>query len=366
MHEDEVMEQLESRGVDTVVSLPCDKNKRFTDSLYGRFRVVDVTREEDGVGVCAGAFLAGLRPVMSIQSSGIGNMLNAMMSLTACYRLPLVILASWRGLEDERIEAQRCFNPRIPGLLSVYGIGCWDVAAASDIPKVGKAVERAYRENTIEVVLIHPTMWEGSDRLFSVEDYPAERSGYPVRYEGPAGQTGLTRLEAIGRIMDSVDDDDIVVSNIGVPSKEVYASRDRPLNFYMLGSYTQATPIGYGMSLGTDRRVHVIDGDGSILGSSVLPVLSGEMPENLTVYCLDNGTFGSTGNQMNPAYSRVDMAAVAAGFGLRTIDAGSGDDIPSAVGSGAFVRIRILPGNSRSPNIPLSAAEIRDRFEKAL
>ena len=47
MHEQEVADQLRSAGVDMVVSLPCDKNKGFTDLIHDRFDVVDVTREED-------------------------------------------------------------------------------------------------------------------------------------------------------------------------------------------------------------------------------------------------------------------------------------------------------------------------------
>ena len=114
MHEQEVADQLRSEGVDLIVSLPCDKNKGFTDLIHEEFRVVDVTREEDGVGICAGAALMGKRAVISIQSSGLGNMMNALMSLTDCYKLPLVVLASWRGVDGEKIEAQIPFNSKIP------------------------------------------------------------------------------------------------------------------------------------------------------------------------------------------------------------------------------------------------------------
>lgn len=109
----------------------------------------------------------------------------------------------------------------------------------------------------------------------------------------------MTRLEAISALADAVGEEDILVSNIGVPSKELFASLDRPLNFYMLGSYTQATPIALGMALSSDRRVFVVDGDGSLLRSSIFPVLAAEKPVNLTILCVDNGTFGSTGNQIN-------------------------------------------------------------------
>ena len=368
MHEEAVIAELKAAGADMVVSLPCDRNKRLTDLLHEEMRVVDVTREEDGVGICAGAYLVGGRPVMSIQSSGLGNMLNAMMSLTDCYKLPLPIIASWRGVDGEPIEAQVPFNSRIPALLEAYGILMYDVASAEDVPKVGEAVRTAYSEGRIAVVLIHPKLWEGAKRL--PVEYPPRSRRVSVSVERDVREPTMTRLGAIAEVMACVGDDEIVVSNIGVPSKEVRASRDRPLNFYMLGSYTQATPIGLGMALASGRRVTVIDGDGSLLGSSVFPVLSSERPENLTVVCMDNGTYGSTGHQINQAYLDVDMGAVAAAYGIKDVRVA---DTPGAIREAMsgrdglrFVQVPVLPGNSDSPNIPLRAAEIRDRFMGAL
>lgn len=336
--------------------------------LHMEFRTIDITREEDAVGLCAGTSLMGKRAVVSIQSSGIGNMLNAMMSLTACYGLPLFILASWRGTETEKIEAQVPFNSRIPQLLEVYGIDCRVVSSVEDIPLVGDGMEEAFSRSKTVVVLVKPELWCGSKRL--PQEYgPRERGGVSVRGTTFA-EPCLTRLEAISEIMSSLSEDDIVVSNIGVPSKEVYASRDRPLNFYMLGSYTQATPIGFGISLFTDRRVIVIDGDGSMLGSSFMPVLASVRPENLTVVCLDNGTFGSTGNQIDPAYRAVDLFAIACAYGLpdveRAVDADSISSAVSRRGHTVFVHVPIRVFNSDSPNIPLKATEIRDRFRSAL
>ena len=366
MHEQEVADQLRSAGVDMVVSLPCDKNKGFTDLIHDRFDVVDVTREEDGVGICAGAYLMGRRPVMSIQSSGIGNMLNAMMSLTACYRLPLVILASWRGVDDERIEAQKPFNTKIPELLRVYDIDCVELDSPDDIPLVGRAVDDAYARGRISVVLIHPRMWGTSERTDTT--YPSRERDVRVSVQKHVSDPSMTRLEAIGAMMGTVRDGDVVVSNIGVPSKEVFASGDRPLNFYMLGSYTQATPIALGMALSCDRRVIVVDGDGSLLGSSIMPVLACAMPSNLTILCVDNGTFGSTGNQINPAYSKVDIGTVAESFGIHVDTVYTPEEVADAVSRGGprMVQAMIVPGNSKSSNIELSAVEIRDRFKDAL
>lgn len=367
MHEQEVADVLRNEGIDLIVSLPCDKNKGFTDLIHEEFQVVDVTREEDGVGICAGAFLVGRKPAISIQSSGIGNMMNAIMSLTDCYKLPMVILASWRGVCGEKIEAQIPFNSKIPQMLDCYGIGHCVVAEPEDIPLISGAIRRAYDDSTIQVVLIQPGMWGRSERMHP--EYPPRERFSSISIDKHIPQPSMTRLEAIRCIMSRVGDGDLVVSNIGVPSKETMAVKDRPLNFYMLGSYTQATPIGLGMSLGTDRRVVVIDGDGSLLGSSIFPVLAAIRPKNLTIACLDNGTFGSTGNQMNQAYLDVDLANVAAAYSIDTVDAWDAESISDSVnrtGGLLFVHIPIVPFNSDSPNIPYSAKEIKERFMEGL
>jgi len=299
MAEKQVIEILRSEKVDLIVSLPCDRSKNFTSELHKEFDVIDITKEEDGVGICAGAFMGGKRPVLSIQSSGLGNMMNTVMSLTSMYGLPLPILASWRGVDDEKIEAQKPFNTRLPQMLDAFGIKYAIAKDSGDLDLIKNMVHTAFDENIVTVVLIRPGFWSNS---------PAEEQLYPVRartvsvhFEKKIEPPSMTRLDAIKQIMQCIGDEDVVVSNIGVPSKEVFASRDRDLNFYMLGSYTQATPIGLGIAVSTERRVFVIDGDGSIMGISVLPVVASVCPRNLTVICLDNGTFGSTGNQMNPA-----------------------------------------------------------------
>lgn len=365
MYEREVADQLKSEGVDLVVSLPCDRNKGFTDLIHEEFMTVDVTREEDGVGICAGAALMGRRAVMSIQSSGLGNMMNALMSLTACYGLPLAVIASWRGTDGESIEAQIPFNSRIPQMLDVYGIEHCEVRTSEDIPSVGEHIREAFEGSAIHVILVHPKFWQDSRR--AAPQYPSRARTRRMEAEENISDPTLTRLQAIRALMSQIGEDDIVVSNIGVPSKEVMASRDRPLNFYMLGSYTQATPIGLGMALFTDRRVVVVDGDGSLLGSSIFPVLSGLRPRNLRIVCLDNGTFGSTGNQINQAYSDVSLGTVALAYGLSSGDVFTeGDLIDVMKEDVAFVHVFIVPFNSDSPNITYSAKEIRDRFMGAL
>jgi sulfopyruvate decarboxylase subunit beta len=368
MNEKKIVDILRTEGVDLIASLPCDQSKNFTSEIHKEFDVIDILREEDGVGICAGSFMGGRRPVMSIQSSGLGNMMNAIMSLTSLYRFPLPILASWRGVDNEKIEAQKPFNLRLPQMLHAFDIPYADVKDSSDLSLVREMVCKAFDENIVTAMLIRPGFW--SDVSAGDQKYPIRSRTVSIHIEKEIKPPSMTRLEAIGEIMQYIGDDDVIVSNIGVPSKEVFASRDRSLNFYMLGSYTQATPIGLGIAVSTERLVFVIDGDGSILGSSVLPVVASVCPNNLRIICLDNGTFGSTGNQINPAYLVSDTETVAKACGIKnTLSVSDREGLKKAMqydsrqqDSPLFMQVLIKPSNSNSPNIGCSAQAIKKRF----
>ncbi|HJJ89772.1 MAG TPA: sulfopyruvate decarboxylase subunit alpha [Methanocorpusculum sp.] len=363
MNEELVLNVLENQGIDLVASLPCDKNRRLTALLPTKFQEIVLAREEDGVGICAGAYLGGKKPVMSIQSSGLGNMLNALMSLSRVYSLPLPILASWRGVCNEVICAQIPFNEPLPKLLDVYSIPYRIFSNGEDLEKLAEVIAGAYEMCTPYVALIKPSCWEQQD--------PVD-TAYPLReaklrnlelpgYRNPE----MKRLDAIRVITEFVDADNVIVSNIGHPSKELYASKDRMGNFYMLGSYTQASAIGLGCAIAMPKkRVIVIDGDGSLLGSAILPIIAAKNCKNLTIVALDNGTFGSTGDQISPAYTTADLGFIALGAGIVSVErVCSVNELHDALRREVqFIHVLLSPGNSVVPNILLSPIEIRDRF----
>ena len=94
----QIMKIIEDVGVDIVCSVPCNLlggvMKLIDD---GPIRQVPVTREEEGVGIAAGAALAGGKPLLLMQNSGLGNCVNALSSFTGLYELPLFLLMSHRG-----------------------------------------------------------------------------------------------------------------------------------------------------------------------------------------------------------------------------------------------------------------------------
>ncbi|OPX62645.1 MULTISPECIES: sulfopyruvate decarboxylase subunit beta [unclassified Methanoregula] len=374
MDENQIIDELKVQGIDLVSAIPCDKAKGLFFRLPEAFRHIGLTREEDGVGISAGAYLAGARPLIALQSSGLGNMLNAILSLTVTFGLPLPILASWRGGTNETIPAQIPFNRPLPRILAAAGIPCTILSNRNSTKEIGDAVAHTFRKNTPHVILIRPGCIDEGGCLpaADVPAYPAAGRLPGTSYTREWRDPVMTRYDAIAAIAGQVSGE-ILVSNIGVPSKELYAAKDRRQNFYMLGSYTQASSIGLGIAtVRPEKRVIVLDGDGSLLGSSILPVIAAAAPGNLTVVGLDNGVFGSTGNQPRPGIETADLRLLAMGSGFRKTwtvhepgelaEALAG----SAQGGPAFIHARIRPGNRDVPNIPLEPVQIRDRFRAAL
>jgi sulfopyruvate decarboxylase subunit alpha len=98
---DIVYRGLKKGRIDLVASVPCIKLGPLLEMICRdpAIRHVPVTREEEGVGVCAGAFMGGRRPALLMQNSGLGNCINALASLDMLYGIPLLMVLSHRGTE---------------------------------------------------------------------------------------------------------------------------------------------------------------------------------------------------------------------------------------------------------------------------
>jgi sulfopyruvate decarboxylase subunit beta len=178
----------------------------------------------------------------------------------------------------------------------------------------------------------------------------------------------MARFEAIYEIMEYIDDE-IVVCNIGFPSRELYEINDRDKNFYMIGSMGLASSIGFGLALSKpDENVVVIDGDGSLLmnmGSMV--TIFANNPKNLTWIVIDNGAYGSTGNQDTYA-QKIDLCKIAESVGFKNSynfeDINLKDIIKS--NDASFIVFKTEAGNSSAPIIDLTPVEIKERFMNAI
>ena len=103
-----IFKGIKDAGIDFIVSVPCANLKELIPMVDEASEIIHlpVTREEEGVGICAGAYMGGKRPAMLMQNSGLGNSINALASLNMLYNIPLLMIMSHRGVEGEPIVAQ--------------------------------------------------------------------------------------------------------------------------------------------------------------------------------------------------------------------------------------------------------------------
>ncbi len=119
-----VYKALKKAGIDFIVSLPCVNLGRVLEFVEKDEAIIHipVTREEEGVGICVGAFLGGKNPAILMQNSGLGNSVNALASLHKLYGIPLLMVMSHRGTLGEEIQAQIPMGKATPKILDSLDI----------------------------------------------------------------------------------------------------------------------------------------------------------------------------------------------------------------------------------------------------
>ncbi len=164
----------------------------------------------------------------------------------------------------------------------------------------------------------------------------------------------------------------LVICNIGLPSQELYEINDQPNYFYMLGSMGLASSIGLGLALSQKKDVVSIDGDGSVLmNMNTLSTIGNRAPKNYTLLILDNGSYGSTGDQKTFTNEKTSLREVAIGSGCKKVieceAKESANHLLNAFRDkkNSYVIIcKIKSGNKKVKPIPLNPIYIRDRFRK--
>jgi len=167
--------------------------------------------------------------------------------------------------------------------------------------------------------------------------------------------------------------DQLVVCNIGIPSQELHAIDDQPTNFYMLGTMGLASSIGLGVALAQPKTVIAIDGDGSVLTNlGTLPTIGNNMPKNYILMIIDNGSYGSTGDQPTYTGRKTDLAGMARAAGCDNVvevqDVDTGKALQEAIDAqvGTVMVVKCDSGNAKMPVITMDPVIIRHRFMEAV
>jgi sulfopyruvate decarboxylase subunit beta len=178
----------------------------------------------------------------------------------------------------------------------------------------------------------------------------------------------MIRSEVLKTLIPLISDQ-LVVCNIGLPSQELHMLDDQPSNFYMLGTMGLASSIGLGLALVQKQKVIAIDGDGSVLTNlGTLPTIANNVADNFILLIIDNGSYGSTGDQPTYAGLKTSLARVAEACGCENVVECSAEETANAMEAALKAdKMTIIVSKCQSGNIPvpvieLDAPVIRHRF----
>jgi phosphonopyruvate decarboxylase len=292
---------LEQHGYTFYTGVPCSYFRHTITHVTSHPRLTYVIAANEGaaLGIAAGAWLSGRKPVLLLQNSGVGNLVNPMTTLSMPYRIPSLLFVSARaypdGVGDE--PHHRLIGATVRDLWASFGVQCMDMPCE----------EAGFR-----------------DLLAAADEVVTHGSGVvavmvPKGYLGGNGAAApltspyrLRRSEAVRIIAAMLNGEEAVVATTGRISRELFVHQDRSGNFYMQGSMGHARAISLGIALSQpQRRVVSIDGDGATLmhlGS--LSTVGYYKPRNLIDIVLDNEAYESTGNQ-DTTSTTTDLALVA-------------------------------------------------------
>lgn len=369
---------LERHGFDFFAGVPCSLVEDLIAVLehHPRLPYLPAVREDVAVGVAAGAWFGGRRPAVIMQNSGLGTSLNALASMTLMYRLPALLLVTWRGRggkdAPEHILTGRITEP----LLDLLGIPHRALDAGGvDAAIAWARTEMDARMSPVALLVPPGLLPTGAHRHHAPlpEGAAAAHASAAATPASPRWTEPLvpqvSRFAAITAAVKALGDEVVVHAN-GYPSRESFAVADRPRNFYMIGSMGLASSIGLGVALARrDRRVVVFDGDGNLLMAlGVLANVVGAAPANFVHCVFDNEAYGSTGNQASPSgHVRLDHVAAAAGY--RSVAAAvEPEDVTAALremlttNGPHFLLVKVTQEEGEVPRITLTPEAMRDRF----
>jgi thiamine pyrophosphate-dependent acetolactate synthase large subunit-like protein len=184
----------------------------------------------------------------------------------------------------------------------------------------------------------------------------------------------MNRSDLTRRLVAKLKQEEAVIGGIGHTNFDLWASGQRPQNFYMLGSMGLAVPIALGVALAQpQRQVFALEGDGSLLMQlGALGTSAMAAPKNLAIVVFDNGVYQITGSQPTLTAYGTDLVAMAKGAGLAQ-SAWSEDEAHfeelidfALLGSGpAFIAAR-TDDQPPAGVTERDAAKIRSRFMQAV
>jgi phosphonopyruvate decarboxylase len=326
------VEAARQRGFEWYAGVPCSYLTPFINYVLqdSSLNYVSMANEGDAVALIAGVALGGesgrpyRRGIAMMQNSGLGNAVSPLTSLTWTFRLPQLLIVTWRGQPGVADEPQHALmGPITPALLDTMEIG-WELFP-TEPEAIAPALDRAtaYMDDTGRPYAL--LMQKGSVAAYPLGSGVAALR-VPAKTGGAGDASGTAAGPAAARpsrsdvlrqvVAHTPSQDTVVLASTGFCGRELYAIEDRPNQLYMVGSMGCVVPLALGLALARpDLRVVALDGDGAaLMRMGAFATVGAYGPANLQHLLIDNGVHDSTGAQATVS-PFVSFAGVAAACG---------------------------------------------------
>jgi phosphonopyruvate decarboxylase len=372
------IDHLRGLGYSQYAGVPCSFLTPLMNCVIGHpaLDYVGATSEGEAVGITFGAFLAGRKTVTMCQNSGLGNMVNPLTSLNYPFRVPTLLIVTWRGQPEVKDEPQHEQMGKITHrLLETLEIPWLPFPAReAEIAETIAQAEVRMEQQKRPFALV---MQKGSVAPHALPGRLQPASIKTDLYQSLSAREKerLTRTAAIELILNTLAGDEAIIASTGKTGRELFTISDRANHLYVVGGMGTASAIGFGVAHALPRQpVVVIDGDGAALMKlGALATIGFYQPSNLLHVILDNEAHDSTGGQQT-ASGIARFAAIAAATNYRSAFAADRPlEIQEALrvlryrGGPSLLHVKIQPGSPKKlgrPTVP--PQQVKERFSQFL
>ena len=362
-------------GYDFFTGVPCSFLTEIINRVISDTSLdyVGAASEGEAVAIASGAWLAGRKTVVMCQNSGLGNTVNPITSLNHPFRIPTMMIVTWRGQPGITDEPQHeLMGPITPELLDTMRIPHKVFPQTEgDIAGVLAQAQHTMDESELPFAFI---MSKGSVAPEKLDETPRVLPPRGTLTDYSEGGERPTRFQALECHLAHVPDSAGVIASTGKSGRELFTLDDRDQHLYQVGSMGCASGMALGIALNSDRKVFALDGDGALLMKmGALATVGAYRPKNMIHVVLDNGVHDSTGGQSTVSAS-VEFAEIAVSSGYVTAAkcdsvTGLAKAYTAALASDGphLVHMRIQPGSLKELGRPtVKPPEVARRFRDFL
>ena len=306
------------RGFDFYTGVPCSFLTPFINRAItsDKTTYVGAASEGEAVAIAAGAWLAGRKTVVMCQNTGLGNCVNPLTSLNYPFRIPTLLITTWRGQPGVKDEPQHELMSQITqSLLETMRIRSLTFPRMpEEVAPILDAIETEMSNSGLPFGLVMEKGTVGDEPLGALDAAESVAGNYR---DNSSGRDHPTRHQLLETLLETVSDDTAIIATTGKCGRELFTLADREQHIYQVGSMGCASGMGLGVALNSKKPVVVLDGDGAaLMKMGSMATIGAYAPPNLTHAVLDNGVHDSTGGQATVS-PNVDFAGVAVACGYR-------------------------------------------------